>query len=104
MNLEVVYKIVVLQGDLVVFENLEDEVDFYYVCFVRLFKNGYLYELDGDRKGLINLGEFEEDDFFFEWGLRVLKEFIEKIECEGGVSLFVLVLVEQVGQMVVMYD
>ncbi|VBB77981.1 Putative ubiquitin carboxyl-terminal hydrolase [Podospora comata] len=89
-NLEAAYKTVALQGDSAVPENPEDEVDFHYVCFVRSPKNGHLYELDGDRKGPINLGEFEEDDLLSEQGLRVLREFIEKTECEGGVSLLAL--------------
>lgn len=47
----VVYREVVLGGDIVVL-NVEDDVDFYYVCFVKDNDN-WFWELDGWCKGFI---------------------------------------------------
>ncbi|KAK0674667.1 putative ubiquitin carboxyl-terminal hydrolase [Cercophora samala] len=89
-QLESAYKAVALRGDSAVPEDPEEEVDFHYVCFVKSHKSGHLYELDGDRKGPVDLGEFAGNDLLSERGLGVLKGFIERIECEGGFSLLAL--------------
>ncbi|KAK0747564.1 hypothetical protein B0T21DRAFT_354607 [Apiosordaria backusii] len=89
-ELEAAYKAVALQGDSEVPEDPEEEVDFHYVCFAKSHKNGHLHELDGDRKGPIDLGEFGDDDLLSERGLDVLKGFIEGVDCGGGFSLLAL--------------
>ncbi|KAG8955446.1 ubiquitinyl hydrolase 1 [Tulasnella sp. 424] len=66
------------KGDSAVPENPEDEVDYHYICFVRSSKNGHLYQLDGDRKGPVDLGITlaEGEDLKEEKVLDVLRGFI----------------------------
>lgn len=62
------------------------EVDFHYVCFVKSHKTGHLYQMDGDRKGPVDLGGSLEDDedVLAEAGLSVVRKFIER---EGGENM-----------------
>lgn len=60
-ELEEAYRRAAVRGSSKVPDNPEDEVDYHYVCFVRSRKNGRLYELDGDRKGPIELSVNELD-------------------------------------------
>lgn len=66
------------KGDSAVPKNPEDEVDYHYICFVRSSKNGHLYQLDGDRKGPVDLGITlaEGEDLKEEKVLNVLRGFI----------------------------
>jgi ubiquitin carboxyl-terminal hydrolase L3 len=77
-ELESAYKMVATRGTSEVPANPEDEVDFYYVCFVKS-KNNHLYELDGDRKGPKDRGLLKpNDDVLSESGRSVIKEFIQR--------------------------
>ncbi|KAI0188086.1 hypothetical protein F4808DRAFT_454268 [Astrocystis sublimbata] len=53
----------------------KDDVDFYYVCFVKLCKTGHLYALDGDRRGPIDTGLVlgPEEDVFAQGGLDLVR-------------------------------
>lgn len=64
-------------GDSAVPEDPEDEVDYHYICFARS-KNGHLYQLDGDRKGPVDLeiALQEGEDLMEEKVLEVLRGFI----------------------------
>lgn len=96
-ELESVYKSVALQGDSAVPTSAEAEVDFHYVCFVKSHKDGHLYEMDGDRKGPVDLGGLADDeDVLAEAGLSVVKKFIEREKGKGGrgnINFSLLVLV-----------
>jgi ubiquitin carboxyl-terminal hydrolase L3 len=72
----------------------QEEVDFYYVCFVKT-ENSRVYEMDGDRKGLIDKGVKlkPEDDMLSEAGIGVVKEYIER-ESSDNISFSLIVLVE----------
>ncbi|KAK4180348.1 putative ubiquitin carboxyl-terminal hydrolase [Triangularia setosa] len=80
------YKTVALQGDSEVPEDLEEEVDFHYACFVKSHKDGHLYKLNRNWKGpMVSI--------FLVYGVRgltVLREFIGRVECDGGFSLLAL--------------
>ncbi|KIO29342.1 hypothetical protein M407DRAFT_21563, partial [Tulasnella calospora MUT 4182] len=54
-DLEKAHAAAAQKGDSAVPENPEDEVDYHYICFVKSNKNGHLYQLDGDRKGPVDL-------------------------------------------------
>lgn len=72
-------------------ENAEDEVDYHYVCFVQSHKNDHLYQLDGDRKGPIDLGLIEPNrDVLSEPVLAKIREFIQGIPNNVGFSLLAL--------------
>ncbi|PQE06713.1 Ubiquitin carboxyl-terminal hydrolase isozyme L3 protein [Rutstroemia sp. NJR-2017a BBW] len=69
--------------------NAEDDVDLHFVCFVKDAQNR-LWEMDGRRKGPVELGQLgEEDDVLcqkaLDWGVR---RFIER---EGGELRFSLI-------------
>lgn len=70
------------QGDSAV-PDLEDEVDFHYVCFApSQKKEGRLFELDGRRKGPIDTAvTVAEGDVLDDSGIGLVKEFISR---EGG--------------------
>lgn len=63
----------------------QDEVDHHYLCFVRSHRgNRRLYQLDGDRKGPIDLGEVPADaDVLSGEVLAVVKEFLSSRPDEG---------------------
>ena len=62
VELEEAHREAAMQGDSVVPENAEDEVDYHYICFVKSRKDGHLYELDGDKKGPIDMGPMDGED------------------------------------------
>ncbi|OCL13170.1 ubiquitin carboxyl-terminal hydrolase [Glonium stellatum] len=94
-EVESAYTAVARQGDSEVPEDPEDEVDFHYVCFVRSSKSGHVYELDGDRKGPIDRGEFKgADDMLCEDCLNLVREFVTKEKDNLNFSLMALVLNE----------
>ncbi|KAG9003090.1 ubiquitinyl hydrolase 1 [Tulasnella sp. 427] len=66
------------KGDSAVPEHPEDEVDYHYICFVKSTKNGHLYQLDGDRKGPVDLEIVlkEGTDLLDDRVLAVLRRFI----------------------------
>lgn len=62
----------------------DDPIDFHYVALVRA-KNGHLYELDGRRKGPIDLGQLEEgQDALSKKSLDKVREFMEREKESGG--------------------
>lgn len=68
-----------MQGQSAVPENAEDDVDYHYICFVKSQSTGHLYELDGDRKGPVDLGFLPPDeDLLGSSVLRVVKDFIAR--------------------------
>jgi ubiquitin carboxyl-terminal hydrolase L3 len=88
---ESIYKTIALQGDSEAPKNAEDEVDFHYVCFAKSHRNGHLYELDGDRKGLIERRALNQDDnMLSERALGVILEFIRGVGKDIGFSLLAL--------------
>ena len=91
--LESAYREAALQGDSEVPASAEDEVDFHYVCFVMSHKNGYLYQMDGDRKGHIEKGPLGPDeDLFAGRTLDIVKQFVQR-ENDGNLNFGLLALV-----------
>ncbi|KIY73348.1 putative ubiquitin carboxyl-terminal hydrolase [Cylindrobasidium torrendii FP15055 ss-10] len=72
---------------------LEDEVDYHYVAFVK-GKDGYLYEMDGNKNGPINKGIklSADEDLFGPGGISLVKEFIER-EQGGNPNFSLMALV-----------
>ncbi|KXT13318.1 hypothetical protein AC579_7245 [Pseudocercospora musae] len=66
----------------------EDNVDLHYVCFVKS-NNGHLYEMDGRRKGPIDLGALgAEDDVLSQEALnKGVRSFLKREEQAGGGEL-----------------
>jgi ubiquitin carboxyl-terminal hydrolase L3 len=67
----------------------EDDVDLHYVCFVKSEASGKLWEMDGRRKGPIELGELEEgEDVLSEKALELgVRAFLKREEEAGGGDL-----------------
>lgn len=94
-ELESVYKMAAMQGDSVVPDNAEEEVDFHFVCFVKSPKNGHIYELDGDRKGPVDKGPLSgpNEDMLAEGALSIVRGFIQREnDLNFNFSLMALVL------------
>ncbi|ORY71013.1 uncharacterized protein BCR38DRAFT_479542 [Pseudomassariella vexata] len=87
IELESAYRNVALQGESEVLANPEDEVDFHYVCFVKIHEDDRLYELDGHRKGPFHRGLFTGNDILSEDGLGVTQKLIEPVARGVGFSL-----------------
>lgn len=63
----------------------DDPIDFHYVALVKSQKNGHLYELDGRRKGPIDLGQLQEgEDALSQLSLNKVREFMEREKESGG--------------------
>lgn len=63
----------------------DDPIDFHYVALVRSQNNGHLYELDGRRKGPIDLGQLKEgEDALSQLSLDKVREFMEREKESGG--------------------
>jgi ubiquitin carboxyl-terminal hydrolase L3 len=79
IELESIYKEAAMQGDSIVPTDPQEEVDFYYVCFVRT-EHSRIYEMDGDRKGPMDKGATlkPEDDMLSEAGIAAIKEYIQR--------------------------
>lgn len=77
-DLEKAHAAAAQKGDSAVPEDPEDEVDYHYICFVKSNKNGHLYQLDGDRKGPVDLEIplAEGEDLMEKKVLDVLRGFI----------------------------
>ncbi|KAL2259002.1 hypothetical protein VTK26DRAFT_7461 [Humicola hyalothermophila] len=61
-ELEQAHAAVAKKGDSAVPERAENEVDYHYICFARSEVNGCLYQLDGNRKGSVVVGEISIGD------------------------------------------
>lgn len=89
--LEAAYNEVAIRGDTEAPANPEEEVDYHYVCFVKSHKDGHLYELDGDRKGPVDLGSLEQDDDLLSGAtLTTIRHFVQKVQLGMGFSLLAL--------------
>lgn len=88
-ELENAYAEVAAQGTSTAPDDAHDEVDFHYVCFVKSYKSGRLYELDGDRKGPIDRGVVlgPEEDVLAPVGRDIIRQYMER---EGGATKFSL--------------
>ncbi|KAG8909395.1 ubiquitinyl hydrolase 1 [Tulasnella sp. 408] len=77
-DLEKAHAAAAQKGDSAVPEDPEDEVDYHYICFVKSNKNGHLYQLDGDRKGPVDLeiSLAEGEDLMEKKVLDILRGFI----------------------------
>lgn len=77
-ELEAIHTAMAQQGDTAVPERADDEVDHHYIALVKS-KSGQLYEMDGDRKGPVDLGtSLGSEDLLGETALGVVKKFIER--------------------------
>jgi ubiquitin carboxyl-terminal hydrolase L3 len=91
-ELEQVYSEVAQKGDTEAPSNVEDEVDFHYIAFVKSQKNGHLYQLDGDRKQPIDLGLLTADqDMLSETCLDVIRNMMAEEADNPNFSLMALV-------------
>ena len=90
--LERVYAEVARQGDTEAPANAEDEVDFHYIAFVKSHIDGYLYQLDGDRKKPLKLELLEHgEDVLSEKCLDVIRGMMTEERDSLGFSLMALV-------------
>lgn len=95
-DVESAYRTAALRGETGVPENAEDEVDFHYVCFVKSSKTGYLYELDGDRKGPVDHGILKAgEDFLSGRALSIIENFISREKGQNVISACWLLYEEQ---------
>lgn len=80
------------QGDSVVSENPDDEVDHHSICFIKSGKN-VLYEMDGENKGPLDRGvdSTEDEDLLNGRVLELVKEYIEREQGDPRFSLMALV-------------
>lgn len=74
----------------------EEEIDFHYVCFVKLDSDQHLYELDGDCTGPIDTGVVlaERDDVLCEKSVKFMKGYINRIQHEQD-GMFALMAMVQ---------
>lgn len=94
-DLESAYASVASKGDTQAPENADDEVDFHYTCFVKSHKNGHLFQMDGDRKRPIDLGELGDgEDVLGEKCLSVIRAMM-KDEKRDTVNFSLMALVEE---------
>jgi ubiquitin carboxyl-terminal hydrolase L3 len=79
----------------------EEKVDLHFVCFVKSEKTGHLFEMDGRRKGPIDLGPLDADeDMLSPPALeKGVKAFLQREEQAGGGDLrfALLALAEVMG-------
>jgi ubiquitin carboxyl-terminal hydrolase L3 len=70
-------------------------VDYHYICFVKSHSNGRLYQLDGDRKGPIDLGAVPSgEDVLSNKYLDVIRKMITNEDGNVNFSLMALVPTE----------
>ncbi|KAL1798927.1 hypothetical protein ACET3X_002964 [Alternaria dauci] len=94
--LEVAYAGVAGKGDTEAPLNAEDEVDYHYIAFAKSSKTNHLYQLDGDRKRPIDLGELTADeDVLSEKCLSVIRGMMAMEDENLNFSL--MTLTEQAG-------
>ncbi|KAI1080458.1 ubiquitin carboxyl-terminal hydrolase, family 1 [Whalleya microplaca] len=90
-ELAAAHKAVGERGDSAPPENIEIEADYAYMCFVKSHKNGHLYQLEGCRKGPIDLGPLEpEEDVLSEKALSAVQRFIKQAASDIGFSMLAL--------------
>lgn len=91
-ELEAIHTKMAQKGDTAVPESAEDEVNHHYIGLVKS-RSGQLYEMDGDRKGPVNMGaDLGDEDLLGEIALGVVKKFIEREEGRNiGFNLMALV-------------
>lgn len=91
-ELEAIHTTMAQQGDTAVPESAEDEVNHHYIALVKS-RSGRLYEMDGDRKGPVNMAaNLGDEDLLGEIALGVVKKFIEREEGRNiGFNLMALV-------------
>ena len=78
-DLERVHTAVALQGQTTPPERPDAEVDNHYTAFVKSTKDGHLYELDGDKKGPVDLGQLGEDeDLLGPRALSAVREYLQR--------------------------
>lgn len=91
-ELEAAYASVASKGDTEAPVNLDDEVDFHYICFLKSELNGHLYQMDGDRKVPIDLGPMAPDeDVLTDTCLDVIRSMIKAENDNLNFSLMALV-------------
>ncbi|KAI1337645.1 ubiquitin C-terminal hydrolase L3 [Xylariaceae sp. FL0016] len=84
------YKAVSVRGDSAPPEP-EIEADYAYMCFVKSNKNGHLYQLEGCRKGPIDLGPLGPgEDVLSDAPLRIIKDFGKLESGDIGFNLMAL--------------
>lgn len=72
----------------------DDPIDFHYVALVKSQKDGHLYELDGRRKGPIDLGKLaDNEDALSQLSLDKVREFMNR-EVESGGYFSIIALSE----------
>lgn len=93
-DLETVYASVAKKGDTDAPE-AEEQVFFHYICFVKSQKTGNLLQLDGDRKGPMDLGPMEaNEDVLSDKCLEVIRGMVEA-ENSTNLNFSLMVLVHQ---------
>jgi len=97
-ELEAAHTSVAVKGDSAVPGSPEDEVDCHYVCFVKSHESGHLYEMDGDRKGPVDLGAVlkGDEDLLCDAGLEIIRKYISREEGRN-LSFGLLALVPNQG-------
>ncbi|KAF2662444.1 cysteine proteinase [Lophiostoma macrostomum CBS 122681] len=91
-ELEEAYASVASKGDTQAPADPKDVVDFHYIAYVKA-SNGHLYQLDGDRRGPIDLGELSsEEDVLSETCLEVIRGLIRE-DKTGSVNFSLMALV-----------
>ncbi|KAH9995466.1 ubiquitin carboxyl-terminal hydrolase, family 1 [Xylariaceae sp. FL0662B] len=90
-ELAAAHKAVAVRGDSAAPENPEIEVEYAYMCFVKSHKNGHLYQLEGCRKGPIDLGQLEPgEDILSEKALAAVRGFMKQAASDIGFSMLAL--------------
>jgi ubiquitin carboxyl-terminal hydrolase L3 len=91
-ELEQAYAEVAQKGDTEAPRDPEDEVPYHYVCFVKSHETGHLHQLDGDRKGPIDLGPMEAtEDVLSDKCLDVIRAMMASESGDLHFSLMALV-------------
>ena len=92
-DLERVHTNIALQGQTAPPARPDGRVGHHYTCFVQSSKNGHLYELDGDKKGPIDLGPLADDggDMFSPEALAAVQKYLQR---DGHLNYSLLALAE----------
>lgn len=91
-ELEDAYAEVASKGDTEAPSNAEDEVDYHYICFTKSQGTNHIYQLDGDRRQPINLGQLAEgEDLLSKTCLDVIRDMMSREKSSDQFSLMALV-------------
>jgi ubiquitin carboxyl-terminal hydrolase L3 len=91
-KLEEAYASVASKGDTQAPADPKDVVDFHYIAYVKA-SNGHLYQLDGDRRGPIDLGEMPAgEDVLSDTCLGVIRGLIKE-DKTGSLNFSLMALV-----------